>query len=225
MIMNHRKTGGLKMSVFKNSDGKSVLLAMVKGIQDHKAYLGEVDGLIGDGDHGMNMNKGFSLFEKRFGDKEFSFTEGLSELGNILFAEIGGSMGPIYGTIFMDMADAGEDYEEIGPKELSEMLLAGLSGLQEIVEAKVGDKTLVDTLSPAADCMRQAAEDGTEFLTALDQMKDAARAGRDSTKDMVAKFGRSSRLGERSRGVLDAGATSCCIILEAMADGMKENLN
>lgn len=212
------------MGVFKNSDGKSVLLAMVKGIQDNKAYLGEVDGLIGDGDHGMNMNKGFSLFEKRFGEKEFSFTEGLSELGNILFAEIGGSMGPIYGTILMDMADAGEDCEEIGPSELADMLSAGLSGLQEIVEAQVGDKTLVDTLSPAADCMKKAAQEGMEFSAALDQMKDAAKAGRDSTKDMVAKFGRSSRLGERSRGVLDAGATSCCIILEAMADGIKEKL-
>ena len=70
---------------------------MVKAIQDNKAYLGEVDGLIGDGDHGMNMNKGFSLFEKRFADADFTFTEGLDELGNILFAEIGGSMGPIYG--------------------------------------------------------------------------------------------------------------------------------
>ena len=58
------------MSTFKNTDGKSVLLKMVKGIQDNKAYLGEVDGLIGDGDHGMNMNKGFTVFETRFADKE-----------------------------------------------------------------------------------------------------------------------------------------------------------
>ena len=89
------------MSVFKNENGKTVLLKMVKGIQDNKAYLGEVDGLIGDGDHGMNMNKGFTLFEERFADKEFSFTEGLDELGTILFNEIGGSMGPIYGSILM----------------------------------------------------------------------------------------------------------------------------
>ena len=81
------------MGTFKNADGKPVLLKMVKGIQDNKAYLGEVDGLIGDGDHGMNMNKGFSLFEDRFKDKEFGFAEGLNELGTILFSEIGGSMG------------------------------------------------------------------------------------------------------------------------------------
>lgn len=211
--------------VFKNADGKSVLLKMVKGIQDNKVYLGEVDGLIGDGDHGMNMNKGFTLFGTRFADKDFSFTEGLEELGNILFSEIGGSMGPIYGTILMDTASAGEDLEEITVEDLGNMLAAGLAGLQEIVEAQVGDKTLVDTLSPAVDALRSSAAQGLDYPQALEQMKAAAAAGRDSTKDMIAKFGRSSRLGERSRGVLDAGATSCCIILTAMADGIAETLD
>ena len=208
------------MSTFRNSEGKPILLAMVKAIQENKDYLAEVDGLIGDGDHGMNMNKGFTVFEKRFGDKEFSFTEGLDELGNILFSEIGGSMGPIYGTILMDMASEGEEIEVIGTAELGQMLAAGLSGLQEIVEAQVGDKTLVDTLSPAVDTLRAGAEAGKDFQEVLEEMKKAAAEGRDSTKDMVAKFGRSSRLGERSRGVLDAGATSCCIILTAMADSI-----
>lgn len=210
------------MSTFYNADGKPVLLKMVKGIQDNKAYLGEVDGLIGDGDHGMNMNKGFSVFEERFKEKEFSFTEGLDELGMILLNEIGGSMGPIYGTILIDMAEAGEELEEIGVSDLAEMLGSGLAGLQEIVEAQVGDKTLVDTLAPAVSTLKNAK--GKSYGEALEEMKKAAETGRDSTKDMVAKFGRSSRLGERSRGVLDAGATSCCIILTAMADGIKEQL-
>lgn len=212
------------MGTFYNADGKQVLLKIVKAIQENKAYLGEVDGLIGDGDHGMNMNKGFSVFEERFKDEEFTFSEGLDELGMILLNEIGGSMGPIYGTIFMDMAEAGEDLEEIGTAQLAAMLEAGLNGLCEIVEARVGDKTLVDTLAPAVDSLKKSAEEGADFEEALRAMKDAALAGRDSTKDMVAKFGRSSRLGERSRGVLDAGATSCCIILCAMADGMIEVL-
>ena len=212
------------MSIFKNADGKSVLLKMVKGIQDNKAYLGEGDGLIGDGDHGMNMNKGFSLFEERFKDKEFSFSEGLDDLGTILFNEIGGSMGPIYGNILMGMAEAGEDLEEIGVADLAAMLENGLKELQDIVEAQVGDKTLVDTLSPAVDVLKAAGGSGKDYKEALEEMKAAAEKGRDSTKDMVAKFGRSSRLGERSRGVLDAGATSCCIILTAMADGIIELL-
>lgn len=212
------------MSTFYNADGKPVLLKIVKAIQENKAYLGEVDGLIGDGDHGMNMNKGFSVFEERFQDEEFTFSEGLDELGMILLNEIGGSMGPIYGTIFMDMAEAGEEFEEIQVGQLAAMLEAGLNGLCEIVEAKVGDKTLVDTLAPAVESLKKSASEGIGFADALGAMKAAAEAGRDSTKDMVAKFGRSSRLGERSRGVLDAGATSCCIILCAMADGMIEML-
>ena len=210
------------MNTFQNADGKPILLKMVGAIQENKAYLGEVDGLIGDGDHGMNMNKGFSLFEQRFADKEFSFTEGMDSLGTILFSEIGGSMGPIYGTILTDFAEAGEDLTEITVSNLAHMLKAGLDGLQDIVEARVGDKTLVDTLSPAVDALMDAGEKGLALPQALEIMKSAAAAGRDSTKEMVAKYGRSSRLGERSRGVLDAGAVSCCILLTAMADGINE---
>lgn len=213
------------MSGFSNADGKSVLLKMVEGIQKNKDYLGDIDGLIGDGDHGMNMNKGFSVFEDRFKDADISFTEGLDELGTILLNEIGGSMGPIYGTIFMDMAEAGEDAGEITLGLLSDMLTAGFEGLCDIIEAKVGDKTLVDTLSPAVDVLKEAAKADKDFKAALEEMKAAAEKGRDSTKDIVAKFGRSSRLGERSRGVLDAGAASCCIILQTMADGIIELLS
>ena len=207
-----------------NADGKPILIKMVQAIQENKAYLGEVDGLIGDGDHGMNMNKGFTVFKDRYADQNYSFTEGLEELGEILLNEIGGSMGPIYGTIFMEMSEAGKDQVEITLTDFSNMLQAGLAGLMDIVDAKVGDKTLVDTLSPAAETIKQAADQGETYETALPKMKEAAIKGRDSTKDMIAKFGRSARLGERSRGVLDAGATSCCILLCAMADGIMELL-
>lgn len=209
------------MSTFKNADGKNILLGMVKAIQDNKKYLGDVDGLIGDGDHGMNMNKGFTVFGKRIADKDVSFTAGLDELGTVLMTEIGGSMGPIYGTIFTSMAESGENLKEISLKDFSKMVDDGLIGLHEIVKGNVGDKTLVDTLSPADDSLKKSTEAGKDFKAALDDMKKAAEDGMNSTKDMVAKFGRSSRLGERSRGVMDAGAVSCCIILKAMADGIE----
>ena len=159
------------MGAFKNAAGKPVLMRMVKGIQDNKAYLGEVDGLIGDGDHGMNMNKGFSVFEERFKDEDISFSEGLDELGMILLNEIGGSMGPIYGTIFMDMAEAGEDLDEITAADLGTMLEAGLNGLYGIVDAKVGDKTLVDTLAPSVDVMKAAGAEGKDFKEALAEIE------------------------------------------------------
>lgn len=206
--------------VIKNADGRVILLSMVDAIHENKQYLGDIDGLIGDGDHGMNMNKGFMTYKERLGDDEVSFTEGLDDLGMILLNEIGGSMGPIYGTILMSMAEAAEDADEITLELFGKMLQAGLDGLYDIVDARPGDKTLVDTLEPALSCIRKAAEEGMEFDAALECMKEAAEKGKESTKDMVAKYGRSSRLGERSKGVLDAGATSCCILLQAMADGM-----
>lgn len=208
----------------KNIAGKPVLLKMVAAIQQNKDYLSEVDGLIGDGDHGANMNKGFTMFGAEIQDKDISFTDGLNDLGNLLFTQIGGSMGPIYGTTFMSMAEAGENFEEINLADFALMLDAGLSALKDVVEARIGDKTLIDTLEPANNAVQEAAKSGKSFSDALKDMKTAAEAGRDSTKDLAAKFGRSSRLGERSRGVLDAGAVSCCLILCAIADGILEQI-
>jgi dihydroxyacetone kinase-like protein len=207
-----------------NSGGKPILLKMVAAIQKNKDYLSEVDGQIGDGDHGANMNKGFTLFGDRIAEAEIGFTQGLDRLGNLLFSEIGGSMGPIYGTIFMDMAGAGEKHAQIDLGVFTDMVDAGLAGLCDIVEARPGDKTLVDTLAPARDALQGAAAAGKDFAAALVDMKEAAARGKDSTRDMIAHFGRSSRLGERSRGVLDAGAVSCYIILSAMAEGILEQL-
>jgi len=208
----------------KNSAGKPVLLKMVAAIQQNKDYLGEIDGLIGDGDHGMNMNKGFTMFGDRIREKDIGFTAGLDELGNLLFTRIGGSMGPIYGTTFIGMAECGEKFELIDLNNFAAMLDAGLNSLKDVIPAWVGDKTLLDTLVPANDALQKAAKEGKPFAEALKDMKAAAEAGRDSTKNLAARFGRSSRLGERSRGVLDAGSVSCCLILCAMADGILEQL-
>jgi len=125
------------MSRFQNADGEQILRAMIA------ASLSEIDGAIGDGDHGVNMKKGFTLCAERLDAEPGGFTEGLKILGRVLMAEIGGSMGPLYGSFFTAMA----------------------------------------------------------------------RAGKESTRDLVAKVGRSARLGERSRGAFDAGAASMRSIL------------
>ena len=136
------------MNVFENKKGKIILLKMVKTIQENKVYLGDLDGLIGDGDHGMNMNKGFSLFEKRYCKNDFSFTDGLKNLGMLLMNEIGGSMGPIYGTVFIAMAEAGENLETISLEDFSKILEAGYNGLMEIVEHYGGLKAAQRLLTP-----------------------------------------------------------------------------
>ena len=110
--------------VVKNAKGRPILLNMVQAIHENKQYLGDIDGLIGDGDHGMNMNKGFVTYGERLGEDETTFTDGLNDLGMVLLNEIGGSMGPIYGTIFMDMADSAEEEEDITLEVFAKMLEA-----------------------------------------------------------------------------------------------------
>lgn len=206
------------MEKFENAKGTVILEKMVRVIQDNKVLLGDVDGLIGDGDHGMNMNKGFTEFWNRFGDKDLSFSDGLYELGNVLLGEIGGSMGPIYGTIFMEMSDSLDGKDEISVSDLAKAFEAGRDGLFDIIDARVGDKTLVDTYCPVCDYLLSAGD--ASFEEVASEMKRIAEDGKNSTVGLMAKYGRAARLGERSIGVLDAGATSCCLIIQAMADGI-----
>lgn len=210
------------MENFKNEEGLLIVKNLIKTIQDNKDYLSEVDGAIGDGDHGVNMNKGFTLCEGKLGDSKVSMTEALNVLGKTLIMEIGGSMGPLYGTLFIGLAKASKDKEIIDKATFGEMLQSAIEGLQAFDKAKVGDKTLMDTLAPAIEAYKAAIAGDKSFSEALEEMKIAAEEGKESTRDMVAKIGRASRLGERSRGILDAGATSCNLILQSMANSIIE---
>jgi dihydroxyacetone kinase-like protein len=212
------------MDGFLNSDGKDIVLAMIGVIQENKAYLSDIDGLIGDGDHGINMNKGFTLCEGRIRDVDMGLSEALKALGNVLMMEIGGSMGPLYGTMFCEMARAIKRTETIDKAAFGGMLAAALEGLKELGGAQVGDKTLMDVIIPAEAAYRAALDGGADFRGCLDAMQAAAEEGWRATEDMVAKVGRASRLGERSRGVLDAGATSCHLLLDAMAGRIRAHL-
>jgi dihydroxyacetone kinase-like protein len=133
-------------------------------------------------------------------------------------SEIGGSMGPLYGTFFTAMAKEGKDAEVIDAEVFERMLDRAVAGVAEVGGAKVGDKTLMDALVPALESYRKALVEGAEFEAALEHMAEAAERGKEATRELVAKVGRSARLGERSRGVLDAGAASCALLLRAMAD-------
>ncbi len=210
------------MTNFSNSQGRKVVLELVQTILDNKAHLSEVDGKIGDGDHGINMAKGFNLIKERLGDREVSLSDGLGLIGKTLMTEIGGSMGPIYGTFFIQMSLKSKNKPETDARLFGEMLKAARDGLADLGGAKVGDKTLMDTVIPAQETYQAAVDAGASLQEALKKMADAAEKGRDSTVDMVAKIGRSARLGERSRGVLDAGATSAALILQTLARVLSE---
>ncbi len=202
-----------------------ILFDLVAVIVREQGRLSEIDGQTGDGDHGVNMGKGFRMAGERLhamGD--FTLPQGLATLGDTLLSDIGGSMGPLYGTFFTDMAEVLEDTDALDAAHFARMLKAGLAAVQGLGEAKPGDKTLVDVLVPARDAFDAAQSDGKTFAESLLAMKASAEAGLEATRGMVAKVGRASRLGERSRGTLDAGAASCTMILSALADGLVQRI-
>lgn len=206
----------------RNDAAQSVVADLVAALNAHRAYLSEIDGAIGDGDHGINMSKGFTAAGNRLAASPAPrLSAALAALGETLVEGVGGSMGPLYGSFFLAMSEALGEREVVDAAALSAMLDAGLAAIQDVGSAKVGDKTLLDALVPARDALAAAYQAGRPFPAALDEMVVAAEKGRDSTKDMVAKVGRASRLGERSRGVLDAGATSCALILATMAKSLR----
>jgi len=208
------------MESFTNQQGVMIVDAIIKVIQENTAYLSEIDGAIGDGDHGINMNKAVTLAKERLAGQAADLATGLKVVSDVMLDDIGGSMGPLYGTFFRQMFRVIRNKERIDAEVFNDMLSRALESIKDIGSAEVGDKTLLDTLEPAVIAFETQRKAGKDFFTVLTAMKAAAEKGKDSTVDMVAKVGRSSRLGERSRGVLDAGATSCWLILCAMADSI-----
>jgi dihydroxyacetone kinase-like protein len=203
--------------------GGAVVLDIVQTIQANRAYLSEIDGAIGDGDHGINMSKGFSAAAAAIAPGT-ALGPALARLGETLMEGVGGSMGPLYGAFFSSMAEALGMHAEVDAPVFSGMLAAAQEAVEELGGAKVGDKTLLDTLVPARAAFDDARAKGLPLAACLERMAAAACAGRDSTRNLVARVGRASRLGERSRGVLDAGATSCCLILETFAASLRRLL-
>ncbi len=208
---------------FANRDGRVIIDALIAAIEDNAESLSQIDGAIGDGDHGINMRKGFLMVRDEL-DGEIELSAGLTLIGDTLMIRIGGAMGPLYGSFFSEMGDACEGLERIDAASFGRMLDAGREAVEDIGEAQVGDKTLLDTLVPAMEAYHASIAAGDSFADALAALSKAAESGKDSTRDLVAKVGRASRLGERSRGVLDAGATSCWLLLAAMATSMRQLL-
>ena len=210
------------MQYFLNNEGTIIVYNLIKMIQDNALYLSEIDGAIGDGDHGINMNKGFTMCKDRLIDKQIDLSTALNILGEVLLNEIGGAMGPLYGMFFFGMSNACSNKKQIDSIVFKNMLEAAVSELSEIdlSKAKIGDKTMMDTLIPAVEAYKTTVNHGISFIEALEEMKIAAEKGKESTKELIAKVGRASRLGERSRGFLDVGAVSSWLILKSMADSI-----
>lgn len=180
--------------------------------------LSEADRNLGDGDHGLGMQRGFTAAQEKLKalppgepiDKLFSAT------GMALISSMGGASGAIFGTLFREGGKALAGRESFGAEELALFLQAASAGVQARGKAKPGDKTMVDALAPAAD---KAAEVKDRPLhEALAEVAAAAEAGKEASKNYVAVFGRAKSLGEGAIGFPDAGAVSVTLILQALRD-------
>lgn len=208
---------------FSNQAGVGVVLGLIETIKENRQYLSDLDGLIGDGDHGVNMNKGFQRCKEEVASSG-ALSDALQRLSSSLM-ELGGSMGPLYGMWFSALAREARPAEQIDAQVFRAMLTNAERKVVAIGQCSPGDKTLLDVLLPAREAYELALAERGRFAEALDALKDGAERGRSATEGMVAKKGRASRLGDRSRGVADPGATSCCLLLCRMADEMKRLLS
>ncbi|MFT5697366.1 MAG: dihydroxyacetone kinase-like protein [Desulforhopalus sp.] len=194
------------------------LVGLCDTIEEQKEYLSDLDGAIGDGDHGVNMAKCFRGVKKNLEALEVTDVASVMNcVGMEVMNSVGGAMGALYGTLFLKMAIAGVAKKEVTLVDFAAMMTEALNGILTIGKAKVGDKTLVDTLTPAVEALVAASEDGKALGDGLGDFEAAAKSGMESTKDLMARIGRASRLGERTIGHQDAGATSCFFILQSLA--------
>ncbi|MCQ8277590.1 dihydroxyacetone kinase subunit DhaL [Acetobacteraceae bacterium KSS8] len=207
------------------SDAAPVVPEIAHAVIDARDHLSEIDGATGDGDHGVNMAKGFRMVLERLDGKDLDLRQGFAVVGDTLLSDIGGSMGPLYGSLFTEMSDTLEGRQAIDVAALAAMLKAAEGAIADLGDAKVGDKTLMDVLVPAREAAEKAEAANETLVSALAAIREAAASGLESTRDLVAKRGRAARLGERSRGVLDAGAASCELILRTLANGLSERLS
>ena len=198
------------------------LKTMCDTIEDEKEYLSELDGAIGDGDHGVNMAKCFREVKKKLAASSAGDVGALfKDVGMVVLNSVGGAMGALYGTFFLKLSQAESVAKsEVNLSDLVAMFQTGEKGVLDIGKANPGDKTLIDTLSPAVRAIEAAEKEGKSLAGALADFEQAAKRGMESTKDMLAKMGRSSRLGERTIGHQDAGATSCYFILRSLASAI-----
>ena len=187
-------------------------------VTEQRDYLTELDSAIGDADHGANMARGMGAVLDKLDDTESTTVDELFKgVGMTLVSSVGGASGPLYGTFFLRMGVTAGAVTEMDAAALGAALRAGLGGVIARGKAELGDKTMLDALSPALDAFDAA---GDNVAAAANAAYDAAVVGRDNTIDLVARKGRASYLGDRSAGHLDPGATSTALLFQALAESL-----
>lgn len=201
--------------------GKDWAIAWIEGcvktVSEHREELIELDRAIGDGDHGENLDRGFTAVKSKLSSADVSNSGDVLKLvATTLMSTVGGASGPLLGTAFL-RASKEVTADNLGPRDVVAMLEAGLAGIQHRGKADEGEKTMVDAWAPAVRAAEKAAKDGLAPEAVLRAAADAAQAGAVATGPLKATKGRASYLGERSIGHRDPGATSSAYLLEEAA--------
>ena len=207
------------MSSLDTKQMAAIIEGMAKKIEAEKEYLTELDNEIGDGDHGINLARGFEAVEKKLP----SLAGGdigvlLKGVGMQLVSTVGGASGPLYGTAFMKAGMACKGLTEIDGPAFVKAMEAAVDGIKMRGKATEGEKTMLDALCPALKVMQDDVAAGKSLKEALQDAAQAAEKGVEYTKTIIATKGRASYLGERSLGHQDPGATSSLYLLQVLAE-------
>ena len=197
----------------------AIIEGMAKKIEAEKEYLTELDNEIGDGDHGINLARGFEAVEKKLPSLAGGDIGALLKgVGMQLVSTVGGASGPLYGTAFMKAGMACKGLTEIDGPAFVKAMEAAVDGIKMRGKATEGEKTMLDALCPALKVMQDEVAAGKSLKEALQDAAQAAEKGVEYTKTIIATKGRASYLGERSLGHQDPGATSSLYLLQVLAE-------
>jgi dihydroxyacetone kinase/dihydroxyacetone kinase-like protein len=186
---------------------------------DNEKYFGDLDAVVGDGDFGYSLARGFEKVLEGWDDIDRTDVGTfLKRTGMVVTSRIGGTSGPIWGTAFLRAGMAAGTAETLGGEQVIAMLRAAVEGIKARGQSDLGDKTLLDALVPLTDRLEQELRSGADGGKALAAAAATARQAAEATTDMVAKRGRAAYTGERSRGSVDAGAMAVAVIVERISE-------
>jgi phosphoenolpyruvate---glycerone phosphotransferase subunit DhaL len=189
--------------------------AAVAVIRDNAEELTQLDQAIGDGDHGINMKRGFDAVAETPEIRGLPLSDALQKLGMTLVMKVGGASGPLYGSLFMAMGKSAPS-NPTGCDQVSAMLAEGITAVKKRGKSEAGEKTMLDVLIPVSQVLQQASGQAIVVPELLSRVRAAADAGLESTRNIQATKGRASFLGPRSVGHLDPGARSSQLLIHAI---------
>ncbi|MEI7989918.1 MAG: dihydroxyacetone kinase subunit DhaL [Chloroflexota bacterium] len=200
-----------------------VVQVIAKSVLENEAYFSELDGVVGDGDFGYSIARGFEKVLQEWDNMDHTMPGTfLKNVSSAIVSSVGGVSGSIWGTSFLRAGMSLETKEEITRSDVVLLFRAAIEGIKKRGATDLGDKTLLDALSPAVDQLEKSFNEGKDTAVALDEAAVVARESAEATRPMIAKKGRAAYTGERSIGTLDAGAVAMAVLFEAVAKAWKE---